>query len=265
MCLGKDDFIKLSRAAEDLNVDFLCTPFDIPSADFLNPLVSAFKIASGDTSNFTLIDYVANFQKTLIVSSGLCEQNEVDDLVARLPKERSSLLHCIGSYPTPDDQVNLALIPFYQQRYNVGVGYSDHTKDNLACLAAAALGATILEKHFILDRSLPGGDRDLSATPQEMKSLVDEVRRLQNMRGSSPRRLMPAEIYGRTNLRRSPYALRAAKAGETLVADDIVYLRPEIKEAWPLPKVMSAGQLILTQDVEEETLLTPENSKLLME
>ncbi|MBF0146492.1 MAG: N-acetylneuraminate synthase family protein [Magnetococcales bacterium] len=261
MALSRESFLQLARAAEDLGVQFLCTPFDRESAEFLDPLIDAYKIASGDSSNFALVDYAAAKGKPMIVSTGLCEQAEVDRLVERLPQERTVLLHCVGSYPTPDNQVNLALIPFYRKRYAIPIGYSDHTADILAPLAATALGAVVVEKHFILDRGLAAGDRDLSLVPAEMKRLVDEIRRLEAMWGTVPRRITPAEVYGRSNLRRSPYTLRTGHRGEVFGIEDILFLRPESPVAHSLERLTGSSSLRLLQDLDEEVLLTPENSE----
>ncbi len=265
MRLTDDQFLQLAKITRDNGVDFLCTPFDKSSADFLYPLVPAFKIASGDTSNYALIDHVKDKKKPLIVSTGLCDQKEVDLLVDNLPLNSTVLLHCVGSYPTPDDEVNLALIPFFKERYKIPIGFSDHTSDILAPLSAAAIGAVVIEKHFILDRSIPGGDQTLSLVPNEMKKLVDSVRRLEKMMGSSPRKLTTSELYGRTNLRRSPYSNKKIKKGEQLSINDITFLRPEVESAYPISDIIRATKIVAIQDMDIETLLTADNTQLLDE
>lgn len=263
MVLEHAEFESLARHCAEASVAFLCTPFDPPSADFLDTLVPAFKIASGDSSNFALIDHVTRKGKPMMASTGLCEQDEVDELVSHLPADRSLIFHCIGAYPTPDADANLALIPFYRERYGLSVGFSDHTTDPLASLAAVALGATIIEKHFILDRTLPGGDRDLSLDAASMHELVKGARRIASMRGTMPRTLTPSEAYGREKLRRSAYAKRAIHAGERFGIEDVVLLRPEISGAHSLKDVLDASGLIATADITPESVLTTDNTELL--
>lgn len=262
MVLDHADFARLAEHARDRGVMYLCTPFDKDSADFLDDLVPAFKLASGDTSNYPLIDYVVGKGKPVLSSTGLCNQDEVDSLVERLPRDRSMVLHCVGAYPTPDEDASLGLIPYYRERYGLPVGYSDHTPDTLGPLAAVAMGAMAVEKHFILDKSLPGGDRALSLDGAEMAAFVRDVRRLEAMSKGGPRELLPSETYGRKNLRRSPYTRVAAVAGTRLGPDDVVFLRPEVPGAHLVSDVMGAEGVLLTQDVEAETVLGPENSRI---
>jgi N,N'-diacetyllegionaminate synthase len=262
MVLDHDDFASLAGHAKERGIMYLCTPFDGESADFLDAHVEAFKIASGDTSNFALIEHVTAKGKPMLVSTGLCEQEEVDLLVDRLPHDRSLIFHCIGSYPTPDEDLNLDLIAFYQERYGIPVGFSDHSPDLVAPLSAIAMGATIIEKHFIFDKSLPGGDRDLSLDPAGMKELVDGARRIGVMRGRTPRQVTPSEAYGRGKLRRSAYVNRAIKAGEEFTVGEVTYLRPEEPSAYRPIDVMSAKVLTATCDIAVETPLSPDNCTL---
>lgn len=255
MCLKPEDFTVLAEHARKRNTTFLCTPFDLASADFLDPLVPAFKIASGDATNFQLIDHVVRKGKPVMVSTGCCTQDEVDALVRKLPKDRTLLFHCVGSYPTPDEDVCLSLISYYTQRYGIPVGYSDHTCDLLAPVGAVAAGALAIEKHFILDRSLPGGDRELSLTGLEMAQLVKDARRAFAMVGVTPREVRPSEKYGRLKLRRSPYTRRPVSAGEILNMDDIVFLRPVVEGAYSLDAIVAASRITALRDLPAETLI----------
>lgn len=263
MCLDRDTFSSLARHAAARKVAFLCTPFDRESADFLNPLVPVFKIASGDATNYQLIDHVVDKGKPMLVSTGLCTQQEVDFLVKRLPKDRTLLFHCVGAYPTPDKDACLSLIPYYKSRYGIPIGYSDHTCDLIAPVGAVAVGALAIEKHFILDRSLPGGDRELSLTGPEMMRLVQDTRRVFEMLGDTPRSVRASEVYGREKLRRSPYTRRPVNAGEKLMADDIVFLRPAVDQAFAQEAVMAAKEIIAISDQPAETPLRPQHFRLL--
>ena len=262
MVLNHTDFSKLAKHANNRGIDFLCTPFDIPSAEFLMNIVPAYKIASGDVSNVQLIDYIAMKNKPVMVSTGLCNQKEVDELVLRLPRERSMILHCIGAYPTPDSEVHLDLIPFYRERYQIPLGFSDHTPDSLASLSAAALGATVIEKHFIIDKNLPGGDRDLSLDESGMKNLIGGIRRVASMKGVSPRKITKSEKYGRSKLRRSMYTKRVICAGETISLGDLLCLRPAAENAHPISEIFASRKIIAKIDITNEMPLTPINSDI---
>lgn len=263
MVLKREDFVRLADHAQDRGVMFLCTPFDEESADFLDPLVPIFKLASGDSSHYRLVDHVVAKGKPVMASTGLCDQGEVDALVARLPKEKATILHCVGSYPTPDKDASLGLIPYYRERYGLPVGYSDHTSDTLAPVSAVAMGAVVIEKHFILDRSLPGGDRALSLDGKGMLAMVQEIRRLEQMLGGGPRQLLACEVYGRENLKRSPYLRRSLPAGATVGLADVTFLRPEVPQAFGIMEILESLGLELMEDVTAETPLGPQNSRLI--
>lgn len=262
MSLRGEHFAALAEHARRRSVAFMCTPFDEASADYLEDLVRVYKVASGDVSNLRLLDHIAAKGKPMLVSTGMCTQDEIDALVKRLPADRLLLFHCIGAYPTPDAEVNMAIVPFLRQRYGLPIGFSDHTPDLLAPALAVGLGAVAIEKHFILDRSLPGGDRALSLVPEEMTELVKNLRRVVAMIGDSPRRLYDCEQYGRRKLRRSPYTSRAARAGETLDLNSIVFLRPCDERAFSVAEVMAATHVELLADFGPEELLTPANARL---
>lgn len=264
MMLSRDVFIELAKRAEKLGVAFLCTPFDLDSVDFLNKLVPAFKIASGDINNIPLLEYIISKGKPILVSSGMCNQQEVDKLVSLLPKDRSVLLHCIGAYPTPDNEVCLSLIPFYSQRYNMFIGYSDHTPDTLAPLSAVALGAVVIEKHFILDKSIPGGDRDLSLDGDEMTKLVRNIRRLESMIGRVPRCVQHSENYARVNLRRCAYARKLIMREDKITMDDIVWLRPVVEEGISYEDFKNNSLLKAKETIYSEEPLTKENVELIV-
>ncbi len=228
MVLPYEAFEKLAEHAKDKDVIFLTTPFDEESTDFLDHLVPAYKIASGEANNLRLIDHIASKGKPILISTGMCTQDDVDNLVERLPRERVVLLHCIGSYPTPEDQASLSVIPFYRERYGVHVGYSDHTVGTLAPLVAVSLGAVVIEKHFILDRASPAGDRALSITPEEMRLLVQNIRRVEQMKGLASKEIQQCEEYAIKALRRGIYVIKDFKENETITESDIIATRPVV-------------------------------------
>jgi len=263
MRLKKEQISVLFDQCQKKGVMFLCTPFDEASADFLEPLVPAFKLASGDATNYVLVDHVVKKGKPIIASTGLCSQEEVDSLVKRLPADQTLLLHCVGAYPTPDDDACLSLIPFYRSRYKFSIGYSDHTQDSLAPITAVAMGAVAIEKHFILDKSLPGGDRDVSLDPQQMEDMVSQIRRLRKMVGMTPRRLLASEENFSRIMRRSPYTRQSAKKGEILKIEDMILLRPEVESAHPIAELFELGSLRVLRNLEPETLLDETNSEII--
>jgi len=258
MELTREEFTRLYEHAKAREVDFLCTPFGLESAEFLDALVPAFKIASGDVTNTLLINDLISRGKPILISTGLCTQSEVDLLVSKLPSNRTVLLHCISSYPTPDEDVCLSLIPYYIDRYALPIGFSDHTSDLIAPIASVALGSVVIEKHFILDRALPGGDRHLSLVESEMTQLVKDCHRMHEMIGDTPRSIRPTEEYGRVKLRRSPYTKRDVKANELLDPRDIVFMRPSESTAFAIDDILSAESVRATSDIPAGTPISPE-------
>jgi len=259
MVLSHDVFTELAELAKKLGIYFMATPFDEKSVDFLDELVPAFKIASGDANNRPLISKIISKEKPIFISTGLCDQEEVDEIYASLPKDRSVLLHCIGSYPTPDDQASLFTIPFYRKRYDIQVGYSDHTQGEVASIAACALGAVVIEKHFILDKSIPGGDREVSLVPEEMSIMVNKIKRLDKMKGDLERRIMDCEQKMKVTLRRSAYAYRDFKKGEEITYKDVVWLRPVVSSGLSYADFSSKNRFFAKQEILNETPLTREN------
>lgn len=262
MSLSKEEFLELAMYSKKIKIDFLCTPFDRESADFLEPLVPAFKIASGDANNFSLIDYVGKKKKPLFISTGLCTQDEVDILCDKIDKENTILFHCIASYPTADKDVNLSLIPYFKEKYNLSIGFSDHTIDTLASTLAVSLGAVAIEKHFILDKSIPGGDRDLSLTENSLRELISNMERSLKMVGDCPRKVLKSEEYGRVKLRRSVYAKKRIEKGSSIKLNDVKFMRPCEPNGIPMKNIYESNYLIAKEIIQEEELITETNVKV---
>jgi N,N'-diacetyllegionaminate synthase len=219
--LNEDQLIALADHAKKNNVVFLSTPFDDRSVDILDPLVPSYKIASADIINFQLLRHVALKGKPVLLSTGQAVIEEIDEAVKIFAPDQLSLLHCISSYPTPDDQANLLSIPYLKERYRLPIGYSDHTLGVLACISAVALGARIIEKHFTLDKTQPFGDHPLSADPDDLRLLVGEVRRLEKMLGSKEKGCQTCEEFSKVNLRRSLHA-RVNISIEMVITSDML-------------------------------------------
>ncbi len=184
--LSGTQFASLSELAHELGLLFISTPFYLEAAGFLEPLVDAYKIASGDNDFFPLLDRVAHTGKPVIVSTGVSDLAQIAAAVGSLRAQwhaqsrtgELGLLHCVSSYPTPPEQANLRSIPFLAERFDCTIGYSDHTLGTEAAVLAVAAGARIVEKHFTLDKHHSDfRDHQLSADPAEMEMLVKRIRR----------------------------------------------------------------------------------------
>lgn len=200
---------------------FMSTPFDEDAVDILEPLVPAYKVASGDLINTQLLRYIASKGKPVILSTGQANIEEINSAIRIFENNKVALMHCVSSYPTPDEQANLRSISFLRSQYNLPVGYSDHTIGILACIAAVALGARIIEKHFTFDKTQNFGDHSLSADPAEMKYLVGEIRRLEKMLGVEEKVCQPCEEPSKKQLRRTLH-LNLDAPKETILRDDML-------------------------------------------
>lgn len=217
---------ELASLAGEVGTIFLASVFDEDSADRIAPLVPAFKIASGDLTNVPLLRHVARFGKPVILSTGMATVEEIDTAIEALRPAPTILLHCVSRYPTPIEEANLRAIPFLASRFGVPVGYSDHTIGTTACIAAVALGASAIEKHFTFDKTIPFGDHKLSADRDELASLVRAIREVEQGLGRSSKEPGDRERAMRSVMRRSLYFRRALPAGTRIGADDLIALRP---------------------------------------
>jgi len=217
-------FAELCHTAAENNVVFLSTPFDNSTVDLLDPMVPAFKTASADLINIPMLRYIASKGKPVILSTGQASVEEIDQAVKVFSNGQLALLHCVSSYPIPDDEVNLRSIVFLKNRYNVPVGYSDHSIGILACIGAVAMGARIVEKHFTLDKTLKFGDHPLSADPEDMRMLVSEIRRLEKMLGTEEKMCRACETESRKHLRRSLHLRCDIQKGTVLTEDMFIPL-----------------------------------------
>lgn len=228
LCLAPKVFRELAEIARRVGVLFMVTPFDREAVEFLDPLVPAFKIASGDLTNVRLVERIVRTNKPMLVSTGFATVEEIDWLATRVPREWLCLMHCVGAYPTPPDDVHLEAIRFLADRYGVPVGFSDHTAGIAAAMAAVAKGARVIEKHVMLSRDLPVADVALSLTPEEFADLVRAVRHVEHMAGQYGKSVQPSEEYFRSQMRRSVYAARDLSDGQTLTETDLIPLRPHV-------------------------------------
>lgn len=234
--LSFEQFRKLSEKAGEEKVVFFSTPLDFASLELVNELSPIIKISSGDINNYPLLEKAAATGKVIILSTGLSTEEEIEKALTVLHQvnpvilsdRKLILLHCLAAYPAPEDEINLLSIPYLQKRFGLPVGYSDHTRDILSCQAAAALGACVIEKHFTYSReNQTFHDHLLSADPDEFKKLVDNIRRIEKMRGMIGKKPMPSEQPFKSHIRRSIAAARDLNPGEILSERDICFLKPE--------------------------------------
>jgi sialic acid synthase SpsE len=218
---------ELCELAQRRSLLFLSTPLDLTSVDILEPLVDAYKVASGDIDFFPLLERISATGKPTILSTGQSDLADVERAVAVLG-DGVGVLHCVSAYPAPDADVNLRAIELLAERFPACTpGYSDHTTGLDAIPLAVACGARIVEKHFTLDKDYSDfRDHKLSADPQELGELVARVRAAEELLGSRGKAVQPSELDARIALRRSISAARALEAGHVVGPGDLIWTRP---------------------------------------
>lgn len=235
--LTLEQFRELRELAYSLGLLFISTPLDLDSATGLEGMVDAYKIASGDNTFYPLISQVARTGKPTIISTGISDGKQIKrtvDFVQRqwdkagIAEGQLGLLHCVSSYPVLPEQANLRSIPYLLKNFlGVTVGYSDHTEGITAALAAVALGARIVEKHFTLDKHYSDfRDHQLSADPAEMKELAGCIKEEEKMLGVYGKSVQPSELGAVGAARRSIVAARDMLRGHDITADDLIWIRP---------------------------------------
>ncbi len=229
LLLDFQDFIELNEYCKKVGIMFLSTPFDIESVHFLNEIQDIWKIPSGEITNYPYLVEIARTGKKVILSTGMAEMNEIQAALDVLRKNGTSditLLHCTTEYPAPFEDVNLNVMQTFKVTFNLPVGYSDHTQGIEVDFAAVALGANIIEKHFTLDRNLPGPDHKASLEPHELKTMVDGIRKIELALGSDKKKPSKAEMKNREVARKSIVAKTRIKSGELLTERNITTKRP---------------------------------------
>ncbi len=223
-----------AKRAEERGLRFLCTPFDEVCADQIADLVPAWKVSSTDLTNWPLLAHLCDHGRPLLLSTGMATLNEVVETVAYLkPMARGqdgfppiTVLHCVSAYPAPVDQCHISALPEIASATEVPVGYSDHTLGIGVAVAAAAFGATVIEKHLTLDVTMPGPDHRASLAPQAFAAMVTAVRDAAAAVGDPVKAPQPSEIEHRVSVRRGLYFAADLPAGHRLDADDLIALRP---------------------------------------
>lgn len=233
--LAPSDFTALSKVARARGLAFVATPLDLASADALEPLVDAYKIASSDIAFYPLLERVAASGKPVIISTGLSDLREVSETVAFVRRcweaqgVRGSLaaLHCVTAYPVPDEDAHLRAIGDMIRALDVEVGYSDHSRGIEAAVLSVACGAAIVEKHFTLDKQYSEfRDHQLSADPDDLRELVRRIRSAERLLGAPKKSVSPAAAGSVITLRRSIAAARAMTRGHRVEMADLRWIRP---------------------------------------
>jgi len=230
--LPMEDFIEIQKYCLKKKIVFATTAFGLLSLEFIRRLnLDFYKIPSGEITNLPYLRKVGRFNKPIILSTGMSTLTEIADAIQVLEasgcsKTNITILHCTTEYPAPMKDVNLLAMKAIKEQLEVGIGYSDHTLGIEIPIAAVALGATVIEKHFTIDRNLPGPDHKASLEPGELKTMVDAIRNIEVALGDGIKRLMPSEIGNRSIARKSIVTSQAIIAGEIFTEDNLTTKRP---------------------------------------
>lgn len=225
----KKQHIELMKHAKKNSVEFFSTPVGIKGAKLLDSIgVKCIKIASGEITNHEMIKTISKMKKPMIISTGMTTISEIADVVEIVKNEKCPfvLLHCNASYPTPIEDVNLNTIPYLRDMFSVPVGYSDHTVGNEICLAAATLGACVIEKHFTLDKTMEGPDQKLSADTQDFSEIVQKIRIIEKSLGKHRTTPTKSEEKFKKLMRKSIGSSIDIHAGTTIKRSMLSLVRP---------------------------------------
>ncbi len=258
---GKAEFEELAEYARAYKIDFFATPFDLESADYLDPWVPAFKVASADITTRPLLRHVAAKGKPVFLSTGAATVTEIRKAVECMSElnDQIVLLHCVLSYPTQHGDANLGAIRYLAEEFEEYiVGYSDHTLPQHAgeiLPTAWLLGAQVLEKHYTWNKGLPGNDHYHALDFQDLQRLLGELGRIRESVGAFKKERLPVEEASRKYARRSLVARRRIPKGKTIEEDDLTWKRPGTGiPPWQIDCVVGGVSLA---DIEEDEVLTP--------
>jgi len=230
--LSPEDHLQLMKYCQQRGIHFFSTAFDFESIDFLASMqLNLWKIPSGEITNYPYLKQIAQKQGNVILSTGMSTTDDIQkalDVLLKWGKTKSqiTILHCNTEYPTPFEDANLLAMQSIAKQFGTKVGYSDHTSGIEASIAAVALGATVIEKHFTLDRNLPGPDHKASLEPDELKALVSAIRNIEKALGSPEKKITDSERKNMAIVRKSIVAAKDIKKGELLNEENITVKRP---------------------------------------
>lgn len=230
--LDVSEFAPLKKYCEKVGIKFLSTAFDLKSIDILDGLnMDFFKIPSGEITNLPYLRKIAKIGKPVVLSTGMCVTNEIEQAISvlcnySLTRDDITVLHCNTEYPTPMIDVNLRAMNSIGQELNVKIGYSDHTLGIEVPIAAVALGATVIEKHFTLDRTMEGPDHKASLEPEELKAMVKAIRNIELALGNEEKNVTESERKNIAIARKSIVAAKTIKKGDTFTEENLTVKRP---------------------------------------
>ncbi len=228
--LSFDEFVELNEYCKSISIEFMSTAFDFDSIDFLDGLeMGIWKIPSGDITNLPYLIKIAKLNKPVILSTGMSTMEDIRSAIKALKENGAgelTVLHCTTEYPTPFEDVNLRAMNTIKEEFDVKVGYSDHTKGIEVPIAAVALGATVIEKHFTLDRNMEGPDHKASLEPNELKAMVDSIRHIELALGNGMKQPAESEKKNMAVARKSIIASKDIKAGDIFTEENLTVKRP---------------------------------------
>lgn len=258
---GEEEYRELCDYTHAKGLEFTATPFDYASADYLYEMVDFYKISSSDLSNLPFIDYIAQKGKPVYISVGAAYISEVDEALRTIQEAGCKdivLFHCVLSYPTSPDDANLRIIETLKKNFpQVRVGFSDHVApdETMMTLATAyLLGAEVIEKHFTLDKTLPGNDHYHAGDPEDFRRAIHNFEWVDRVLGSAEKTVLPCEIVPRREARRSLVLTRDMKAGDTIQKEDLMPKRPGTGISPQFTDII-VGRII-QKDLKEDTVLT---------
>ena len=227
--LSYKDFIKLKKYCDEKKIIFLSTPHSEDAIDFLEPIVPAYKIGSGDLTNLPFLGKIAKKQKPIILSTGMANLSEVREAISTIKKQENKkiiLLHCTTNYPCPLKEVNLKAMLTLKKEFDLPVGYSDHTLGITVPIMAVAMEAKVIEKHFTLNKNLPGPDHKASLEPRELEEMVKLIREAEKVLGSGIKKPTKSEEKIKKIVRKSIIAKTNIPKGRKLTKEMLVIKRP---------------------------------------
>lgn len=258
---GEEGYAELCYYCKGIGVDFMSTPFDYASADYLDKYVDIYKISSSDLSNLPFIRYIAQKGKPVYLSTGASYLSEIEEAVRTIKDAGCPdicLMHCVLSYPTKDADANLSVIRTLKEVFpDLKIGYSDHTlpDETMTILSTAyLLGAEVIEKHFTLDKSLPGNDHYHAGDPEDFRKAIANFQRIRTVMGTGEKTVLPCEEIPRREARRSLVLTRDMKKGEKVLEKDIMAKRPGTGISPKYADIVIGREL--RQDLDEDSILT---------
>lgn len=226
--INKDQTLQLMEYCDKKGILFLSTPFEKSSLDMLDELgVKAFKVAATDLTNIQFLRQIAEKQKPIILSAGMCYMSEVKTAISEIHKINKNLilLQCTANYPIRDEEANIGIVRTFMREFDMLVGYSDHSEGVGASPYAVAIGAKVIEKHFTLDKNMPGPDHMASVNPEELKQLVLDIRKVESYIGNGIKMPTISEQMTRKSLQKSLVATQDIKKGEHFTEENVVAKR----------------------------------------